>query len=102
MKFYKKLYVGEGIQNSRRVKWKLKHNAGQLMVFVIALADGSDQLEIYHCAFLQQRFYRKNPPYIVGIAGDYQEAVELVQQMIADIFKKTGNYNIKKYFLEQE
>jgi len=99
MKFHRELYVGNSIGNVRKVKWKLKHGAGQLRVFVIALAPGSDELEIYHCAFLQQKYYRRNPPCIVGIAGGYEEAVELLQEMIADIYEKTGGYRLKEYFL---
>lgn len=101
MEFDKRLYVGESIRNKRRVKWKLRHNAGQVRVFVIALAKGEDQLEIYHCAFLQQKYYKDHPPYIVGIAGGYPEAVALVERMVMDIFEKTGNYNMKEYFLKR-
>lgn len=100
MRFHKELYVGDSIKNIRRVKWKLKHHAGQLGIFVITLSGGSDQLEIYHCAFLQQRYYKKYPPYIVGIAGGYQEAVELLQQMVSDVYKNTGDYRLKEYFLK--
>ena len=66
----------------------------------MAICEGSDQLEIYHCAFLQQKYYKKNPPYIVGIAGKYDEAIELLQQMIADVFRETGDYHLKEYFLK--
>ncbi len=100
MKFHKELYVGDSIRNAEKVKWKLRHRAGQLRVFVIALARGGDQLEIYHCAFLQQKYYKKNPPCIVGIAGGYEEAVGLLLQMIADIYEKTGGYQLKEYFLK--
>ena len=100
MRFHKELYVGASIRNVRKVKWKLKHHAGQLRVFVITLSGGRDELEIYHCAFLQQRYYKKYPPYIVGIAGGYDEAVELLQQMVSDIYEKTGNYQLKEYFLK--
>ncbi len=81
------------------MKWKLRHSAGQLRVFVIALSRGRDQMEIYHCAFLQQKYYKKHPPYVVGIAGGYEEALELLQQMVADVYNKTGNCRLKEYFL---
>lgn len=102
MKFHRELYVGESIRNVGKVKWKLKHGAGQIRVFVIAVAAGRDQLEIYHCAFLQQKYYRKNPPCIVGIAGGYDEALELLQKMVSDIYEKTGDYRLKEYFLKNE
>ena len=100
MKFHSKLYVGDSVKNVNKVKWKLKHHAGQISIFVMAICEGSDQLEIYHCAFLQQKYYKKNPPYIVGIAGKYDEAIELLQQMIADVFRETGDYHLKEYFLK--
>lgn len=100
MRFHKELYIGDSIKNIRKVKWKLKHHAGQLGIFVMVLSEGSDQLEIYHCVFLQQQYYKKYPPYIVGIAGGHEEAVELLQKMISDVYEKTGSYQLKEYFLK--
>ena len=99
IKFDDRLYVGEGIRNIRKVKWKLRHRAGQIRVFVITLAEGPDQLEIYHCAFLQQRYYKMNPPHIVGVAAGYDEAVQLVQRMVEDVLTRTGDCRLKDYFL---
>ncbi len=75
LRFHKKLYVGEGIKHVRRVKWKLLHGAGQLGVYVISICPGSDQLEIMHAAFLKQQYYREFPPYVVGIASGYDDAL---------------------------
>lgn len=97
MKFYRNLYVGESIKKPNRVKWKLRHHAGQFQVYVIALADGDDQLEIYHCAFLQQEYYKKHPPYIIGIAGGYGEAVDIVVEITQAALKETGGADLKKY-----
>ena len=78
-RFYKSLYVGESIKHPRRVRWKLVHGAGQFTVFCIT---GSlteiDQLEIQHCAFLKQPWYREHPAFIYGIAGSYEAAMDLI------------------------
>lgn len=100
MKFHKRLYLGDSVRRAEIVKWKLKHHSGQLRVFVVALRHGSDQLEICHCAFLKQRYYRKHPPYIVGIANGYREALGLVEQMARDTYEATGDCRIKDYFLK--
>ena len=34
------------------------------------------------------------------IAGGYEEALELIQKMVADIYQKTGGYQLKEYFLK--
>ncbi len=101
MKFYKNLYVGESITNPNKVKWKLRRNAGQFKVYIIALAQGDGQLEIYHCAFLQQKYYRKYPPYIIGIAGGYDEAVELVIKITEAAMEKTGSPDLKKFLFPE-
>lgn len=102
MKFYKNLYVGDTIKDVKKVKRKLLFNAGQLGIYVIALCRGRDQLEIYHCAFLQQKYYRKNPPYIIGVANGYEEAVEIVRQIAAEAYECNGNCDLKKYILDRE
>lgn len=101
MKFYRNLYVGESIKKPNKVKWRLRHNAGQFQVYVIALAEGEDQLEIYHCAFLQQGYYKKNPPYIIGIAGGYAEAVDLVVEITEAALKETGRADLKRYLFPE-
>ena len=78
-KFYKNLYVGDSIKNSALVRWKIKHGAGQLMIYLITEpANESDQLEIVHCAFLKQKYYRRHPVMVYGIAGSRQEAMDIV------------------------
>lgn len=100
MQFYKNLYWSESITgNRKKICWKLKHNAGQLRIYVITLAKGRNQLEIFHCAYLQQKYYKKNPPFIIGITDSYEEAMLLLQKITQEIFEKTGNVNFKNYFL---
>lgn len=97
MKFYKYLYVGDNIKNPDKVKRKLKYHAGQLFIYVICIANGSDQLEIYHCAYLKQKYYRYHPPVIVGIAGSYEEAVNIVVQITKESLEFTGCCDLKEY-----
>lgn len=102
MRFYKKLYVGKTVKDAYRVKWKLRVNAGQLNIYVIALCKGSDQLEIYHCAYLQQKFYKKNPPFIIGIANGYEEAIEIVEQIATEAYACNGDCDLKKYLRDRQ
>lgn len=102
MKFYKYLYTCEKYKTKKdKICRKLKWNIGQLHVYVIALAQGEDQLEIYHCALLKQKTFRRNPVFVVGIANGYGEAVELVRIIVQEILEKTGTANVKEYILEQ-
>ena len=45
MTWYDELYVGESIvHKTKRVKWKINHNAGQIGIYVIAPASNDKNL----------------------------------------------------------
>ena len=49
MLFYKQLYASDSLKTRRRsIAWKLKNNIFMPSVYVIALSEGSDLLDIYH------------------------------------------------------
>lgn len=101
MRFYKKLYISPSIRDKRRrIIWKLKTGRPQPMVYLIALAKNNDLFEIYHSGMLKQRYYKKkeNAPYIVGIASGYCAAVDLVSDMLIDVWKATDSYDVKTFF----
>ncbi|NLL78470.1 MAG: hypothetical protein GX234_01430 [Clostridiales bacterium] len=89
------------MKDSRKLRYRLKK--GKLLhgIYVIALSEGRDELDIYHCALFRQSFFRKNPRRVVGLADSHEEAVELVVQIVQDIFSKTGEYKIKSYLEKQ-
>lgn len=65
--------------------------------FVLTLAHECGQLEIYPAYCLQQPFYRKHPPVVVGLAKEYKEAVALIEQIVEDSLRVTGACNLKEY-----
>ena len=100
MKFYKHLYIGDTVTNPAKIKRKLKLHAG-VSVYVIAIAMGTDQLEIFHGGYLKQKYYRKHPPVIVGIASDHNEAVEIILQITQECLDATGGCNLKEYLKQK-
>lgn len=96
MKFYKYLYLGDTVTDPAKIKRKLKCHAG-VNVYVIAIAPGPDQLEIFHSAYLKQIYYRHHPPIIVGIASGYEEAVQIIVKITQECLEATGNCNLKEY-----
>lgn len=98
MHFYKRLYMTESLKKKKRqIVWKLKTKKFMPSVYVIVLAESEDLLEIYHSALLKQPYYKYNPPFIVGIAKNYEEAVKLVQEILLDVKQKSGNYDVKAF-----
>ena len=103
MRFHNKLYIGESIKHPIRVKWKLRIGAGQLQVHVIVVSNNqSNQLACFHNGLLKQKFFRKQELLVVGIAGDYSEAVSLITQITEECVKETGTGNIKDFLLKEK
>lgn len=94
------LYLGEGIKGKKldKIKKNLENKPLFSGVFLISISrNPSDQLDIYDAKQLSWRYYQKNPPYIVGIADDWQEAVALVAQMVEDCLRVRGDCELKEY-----
>ncbi len=103
MKFYRKLYLGEGTKKHwKKIVWKLKHRVGQIGIFVLALSEGQGLLEIYHNSLLQQKYYKKYPPFIIGIAKGYDEATNVAVDIIKEVYEKTGGFDVKNYLLKEK
>ena len=103
MYFYKKMYVDDALKkNRRKVCWNLKHNKGQLDVYVISLAAGNDLFDIFHCSVLKQKAFPREKVYILGIAKGYENAVLLSTKMVQDFSTKYNSVFFKQKFVEQE
>ena len=101
MEFYKDLYVGETARKKKhKIIKKLKTNAGQLNTYIITLPINSEAglLEIYHSAVIMQQYYQKQSFVVVGIAIGYEEALSVVIRIIDEVFKVTGDLDVRSYF----
>ena len=103
MEWHKDLYTGESIRGrQKKVKWKIMHNAGQPFVYVLTLASNEENLlDIIPARELLQKHYPKKGLYIVGLAGNYEEALELAGCIVSDVYKATGGFNIRKYLCKR-
>ena len=99
MKWYDDLYVGESIvHKTNKIKWKIRHNAGQINIYVITLASGEKNLlDIIPSHELLQKGYPKKQLYVIGLAKGYDEAVDLVVQMAEEAYHETGGGDIRAY-----
>lgn len=100
MRFYKKLYISPSLRKKKRqIVWKLKMGKAVPFDYVITLAEQNDLMNIYQGLILKQPYYRKNPPFVLGIADSHSAALELVQQILMDVYDKTGNYDIRTFYV---
>ena len=104
LSYHPNLYLGDSINAKKLDKLKKKLENKPLLsdVFLVVISrNPSDQLEIYNSRQLAQRYYEKNPPYVVGIAGGYDEAVGMVEGLVQACIKERGDCALKEYLLCQ-
>ena len=99
MKWYENLYVGETIRHKhKKIKWKIRHNAGQIDIYVIALASNPQNLlDIIPAQELMQKGYPKKDLYVIGLAHGMNEAHEVVKQIIDEVYQTTEGFDIISY-----
>ena len=98
--YHPKLYLGESIQMKKldKIKKKLEKRPVLSGVFLISISrNASDQLEIYEARQLCQSYYQKYPPYVVGIAGSREEALQLLERIVTECLRERGDCALKEY-----
>ena len=103
MTWYEDLYVGESIvHKTSKIKWKIRHNAGQLNIYVISLASNeANLLDIIPAQELLQKGYCKQDMYVVGLAKGYDEAVEVAVSIVDEVYRITGAFDVRSYLRQR-
>ena len=103
MKWYDDLYVGESIvHKTNKIKWKIRHNAGQINIYVITLASSEKNLlDIIPSHELLQKGYPKKQLYVSGLPKGYDEAVEVAASVIDEVYRQTGAFEVASYLREK-
>ena len=92
MRFYKNLYVSESMTKKKeKVIAKLNKKRYPLNTYVIALIEeGENQLEFYSTLMFRQGSVIDDDIFVVGIAGGYDDALYLVEEIAKEVYEKTG------------
>lgn len=105
MRWYRNLYLGPNAeQNIQKIRKKAASGRVMAGVYYITLASTQDNLlDIFHNSMLIQPLFAEDQcTDVVGIAEGKQEAIRLVGTMIQDIYSKTGGFDIRSYFKEED
>ena len=104
IRLYCDLYVSECWQDKKeKIIKRLADNRLQPRVYVITLAQGEQNyLEFFSSAFLKQRIYKEAELFVVGIAAGYDEAVSMVKEITEQVFKETGDANVRRFIMVRQ
>lgn len=95
------LYFGKGIKKKHRIAmFAIKHGKMAKDVFVIAFASNEENLfDIIAADELLFPHYKNCKIHILGLAKGREEAKNIVKDMIVDIYKETGEFKVREYFV---
>ena len=94
--WYDHLYTGEKAEKRRyQIIQAVREGKPQIRAYVITPAsNGNNILDIYPSAALLSPWNKEKAFHIIGIAADYWEALEVVRQIIDDIYQETGGVRL--------
>lgn len=98
--YHRKLYIGDGISQSKldKIKRKLEKKPLLCSEYLITFSSNpGEQLDIFQARQLAQSYYLKYPVCVVGIASDYEEAVRLVETIVQECLQTRGDCSLKEY-----
>lgn len=103
MKYYKNLYMTDALKK-KKDKMIKKMEAGKFMpgIHLITLAaNPKNHLEIWHYPILLQPAFPKEGLFVVGITKGYEEALEVVEEIVQEVYNKTEGTDIRSYILSK-
>ena len=100
MQWAENLYLTDKTAKKKdKIIRKANRGMGMVSIYLITLASNPENLfDIYHAPHRKQPAYDKQDHFLGGIASGYEEALELVQRMVEDIYRKTGGFAVREYF----
>jgi len=102
LQYHHRLYLGESISESKldKIKKRLKKHPLLSNVYLITVSRNPvDQLDIFAAKQLVQNYYSKYPVCVIGIASNYDEALEVVETIVRECLEARGDCALKEYLL---
>ncbi len=104
MRYYKYLYTGESLEKKKeKIISKLSKEKFQAGIFLIVLSgEEKNQLEILNSNLLLQKYYPQKDYLVVGIAKGFDEALEILEEIVQKVYNETKGAEIRSYILNKE
>lgn len=103
MRWYKKLYLGEVAAKTKyKIFGRIRRSVFTNDTFLIVLSENNHNLlDIISANTLKQPYYKKKGNldriYVVGLAVGHNEALEVVRNIIDELYTSTGGFDIRGY-----
>ena len=101
MIWYDDLFVGESISPRRKKRIIKKVNRRSICgtEYLITLPSNQDNLlDIISTKVVRQRYYPRKELTVIGLAGNYEEALLLAGEIVCGIYAVQGNFHLREFF----
>lgn len=99
--FREELFVGGSLKEKyqKLVPQIIKGKRIKKGITLIAYAgNGVDLFDLIPAKEMKFSLRRKQDIYVLGIAGSRDEAVAMVQDMVMEVYGRTGGFDVREYF----
>jgi hypothetical protein len=95
-----RLYVGDKMKKKKdKIIASIDNREATFGVYCIAFASQPSNLfDIYEANELLFPHYKKTEIKILGLASGKQEAVDLVHNMLMEVYHSTGEFDVRTFF----
>lgn len=101
MIWYDDLFVGKsiGTRRKRRIIRKVNRRGISGAEYLLTLPANPDNLlDIIQIQVVRQRDYPKKDLVVIGLAGNYEEALMLAGEIVSGIYAVQGNFHVQEFF----
>ena len=104
MYWYRHLYMDKKcMHHVNRLKYKIEHGEVHKGVYLIHLPDRDGAvLELIPSILLQQSRYPREMLRIIGMGSTRGQALELIRQIVDEVYQSQGNFDIAGYLSVSE
>ena len=102
LRYASNLYLGKSIAPEKldKIKKRLYKKPLLANVYLITPArNPADQLDIFDARQLIQPHYKEEEFLVLGIVSDYEEALQLIEQITRECLEARGDCNLREYLL---
>ena len=101
MVWYDDLFVGKSISPRRKKRIIRKVNRRSILgtEYLLTLSANPDNLiDIINARVIRQRYYPRRNLVVIGLAGNYDEAIMLAGEIVSGIYAVQGNFKLREFF----
>lgn len=98
--FFGKSYDKQKKRKKLLDRLKAGKMVGKGVTMITYAQNGTDLFDLIEVYELLIPARKKQDFYVLGLAASKDEAIELVQDMIMEVYRETGDFDVRKYFGE--